>query len=627
MQRAPRILAIGALIAAFLSPINAQWAQAAECTTSTTASGGYTYIAFKNTGTCTWTKPIDADAIDYLVVAGGGSGGTRHAGGGGAGGLLKSENVSLSGIASLQVVVGAGGDGVTPGPSNYAVGKVGGNSALSKFSGVGSFATVTSIGGGGGAGGGEAAQYGGSGGGSQSTTKSSYVAGQGREGGAGGYVAGTYYAAGGGGGAGNAGGDSSSTFGGYGGPGVIWLSAFTPALATSLGLAQTNQVLSNQVYFAGGGGGSTTSGTAGAGGRGGGGDAVVGNSTATSGTANSGGGGGGSGCCNGGLSGAGGTGVVIIRYLNDITPASFTSSSAFSVQEKVSTTFDVATITVNESSTLTINSGVDNLDFTIVTTDSRTARIRFAIEPNFEAPADSGGNNIYNITIRATERMGLTTDQAVSITVTNVNEAPTITAAGGAATYASNQTENLANLYNLNATDVDSGATLTYSLTGTDADDFSISSTGFLSFTPTPDFEDARDSNRDNIYVVITWVSDGTLSDSQTATITVTNANESSTLGAPTISGTAYKGIAISLTVTVNTPGKARFFMDGKRISNCLSVSTTGTYPNFTATCNWKPAVTSRRILSATFTPTDNTFSATNSENTVLWVLKRTSLR
>jgi hypothetical protein len=179
----------------------------------------------------------------------------------------------------------------------------------------------------------------------------------------------------------------------------------------------------------------------------------------------------------------------------------------------------------------------------------------------------------------------------------------------------------------LSATDVDAGTTLTYSLTGADAADFAISTTGELAFSPAPDFEAPIDSDTNNTYVVITWVSDGSLSDSQTVTITVSNLNESGIASTPSISGTPYKGISIATTVSVNAPGKVRFFLNGKRIANCLAVSTSGSGSTYTATCNWRPTVTGRQSITATLTPTSNTFTAVTSPALSTWVFKRSTTR
>ena len=294
-------------------------AVAAECVKSSTFQNGYVYLAFQDTSaTCSWTVPADATVIDYLLVGGGGSGGTRHGGGGGAGGLIKGSNVSLSGITSLSIKIATGAPSVSRTSNNFAPGLRGETSTIVKNSGSGSFASLAAVGGGAGQAGGSGNIDGGSGGGSQSATLSNAVAGQGNRGGSGSFGSNEWWA-GGGGGAGAAGSNGSLTAGGAGGSGSIWIPDFTTTVATALGLVQTNQTLSNQVYFAGGGGGSITtnntpSNTAGAGGLGGGGAAALGNNTGTSGTANSGGGGGGSGCCDGGTTGAGGSGIALIRY-------------------------------------------------------------------------------------------------------------------------------------------------------------------------------------------------------------------------------------------------------------------------------------------------------------------------
>jgi VCBS repeat-containing protein len=407
------------------------------------------------------------------------------------------------------------------------------------------------------------------------------------------------------------------------------LTAFNTSLATSLGLTQTNQTSGDQVYFAGGGGGAITlTYTPGTGGLGGGGAAVTGNNTGTSGTANSGGGGGGTGCCDGGRTGAGGSGIVLIRYVADVTAPTFTNSTTFSIAENTATSTNAATISVNESSTITITSGTDSARFTLVTSDSVTARIRFAATPNFEAPADVGTNNVYDISVRATDTAGNIANQSIAITVTNVNEAPTITVNSSNETHTITQAENISSVLTYTATDVDAATTLSWSLSGTDAADFAInSSSGALTFSSNPDFEAPADSDTNNSYIIIVTVSDGSLTDTQTVTITITNANESASINAPTVSGTINKGIATTITVTINVAGKVRFFVGGKRISTCKDRTTSGTYPNNSATCSWRPAVTGRQILTATLTPTDNTFSASTSAPTTVQVVRRGTVR
>ena len=93
--------------------------------------------------------------------------------------------------------------------------------------------------------------------------------------------------------------------------------------------------------------------------------------------------------------------------------------------------------------------------------------------------------------------------------------------------------ENANAVTTVTATDADAGSTLTYSIAGgADASHFSINdSTGVLSFTSTPDYENPADSGSDNVYVVNVKVSDGLLSDTQTMSVSVADVAEHIQLG------------------------------------------------------------------------------------------------
>ena len=242
-------------------------------------------------------------SVEYLLVAGGAGGGSKNGGGGGAGGVLSGLFTPTVGTA-YTVTIGAGGAKASAGGNNY--GNNGGNS--SAFS-----QTATGGGGGSGQNASSAANSGGSGGGAGAANSSSYTtpgvgtAGQGTQGG-GSFGRNTPPAAndagGGGGGAAGPGVIGSSYAAGNGGPGIMSTISGTTA------------------YYGGGGGGGGFNATApGYGGIGGGGAGCVGaggvtSPTAVSGTANTGGGGGG-GNEEGQstvMSGAGGSGVFIVKY-------------------------------------------------------------------------------------------------------------------------------------------------------------------------------------------------------------------------------------------------------------------------------------------------------------------------
>ena len=302
-------------------------------------------------------------------------------------------------------------------------------------------------------------------------------------------------------------------------------------------------------------------------------------------------------------------------------PSSATgATSAISITESSTA---VHTFTANESVTWS-KGGTDGSFFAI----NSSSGVLTITARDFESPVDNGNNNTYVVTITATDSAANATSQTLTVTITNVNEAPTITTASSATTHSITQAENISSVVTYAATDVDAGSSLSFSISGTDAADFSINSaSGVLTFASSPDFEAPIDSDVNNVYSVVITVSDGALSDTQELTVNITNASESAVLSAPTYSGTINKGVRTSISVTLNTAGKVRFFVGGKRISTCLSKSTTGSYPTYSATCSWKPPVTGRQNLTARVIPTDNTFSTSTSTATSVWVVKRTTNR
>ena len=108
--------------------------------------------------------------------------------------------------------------------------------------------------------------------------------------------------------------------------------------------------------------------------------------------------------------------------VDDSTPPTITSSSSFSAAENQTA---IATLAANEAVTWSIFSGVDSTTVGLV---SATGVLTFKSAPNFEAPTDSGANNVYNLTIRATDTAGNTTNQAITVTVTDVVETSSFSA-------------------------------------------------------------------------------------------------------------------------------------------------------------------------------------------------------
>jgi hypothetical protein len=170
--------------------------------------------------------------------------------------------------------------------------------------------------------------------------------------------------------------------------------------------------------------------------------------------------------------------------------------------------------------------------------------------------------------------------------------------------------------------------TVTWSLLS-GVDSASVAITGaVLAFKSLRDFEAPTDVGTNNVYNFTVRATDSVGNTTDLAmSITILNANEATIISFAAITGSINKGISKSISVTVNNAGKVRFFMDGKRIPNCLAISTVGSYPNFTATCPWIPAVTNRHFLSAQFTPSSSSFASLSTPNQEVFVLKRSTTR
>ena len=105
----------------------------------------------------------------------------------------------------------------------------------------------------------------------------------------------------------------------------------------------------------------------------------------------------------------------------------------------------------------------------------------------------------------------------MTITINDVNEAPTMTA--GASRVSHNEDTEIATAvgsYTATDPEIDGGtcvaASCTWSVSGTDAGDFNISNEagtyGALTFKKVPNYEMPEDSNRDNVYMVKVVVTD-----------------------------------------------------------------------------------------------------------------------
>ena len=219
---------------------------------------------------------------------------------------------------------------------------------------------------------------------------------------------------------------------------------------------------------------------------------------------------------------------VTINLTNVNESPSITSGGNVNTGENVSTGTTLQSYTASDPDASTTYTwtleGNDAGDFRI-TGSGETGRLTFRLRPDYEMPADAGGNNVYNVTVKVTDAGGLSATRDVSITVTNINEAPTIT--GGPATI--NVPENSTTIGSYAASDVDDPDTQTWSVESADDGNFFEidENSGALSFINAPNFEDKQDAGGNNVYNVTVKVTDaGNLSDTRDVAVTVTNLNE-----------------------------------------------------------------------------------------------------
>jgi glucose/arabinose dehydrogenase len=100
-------------------------------------------------------------------------------------------------------------------------------------------------------------------------------------------------------------------------------------------------------------------------------------------------------------------------------PPVFSSGATVSVQENMVGVVYRPLATDPEAATVTYGAAIGGPDAARFTMNPVTREIRFAAQPNFEAPADAGANNVYDISFTASDGTNTVT-QTVAVTVTNV---------------------------------------------------------------------------------------------------------------------------------------------------------------------------------------------------------------
>ena len=244
--------------------------------------------------------------------------------------------------------------------------------------------------------------------------------------------------------------------------------------------------------------------------------------------------------------------AVTVTDLDDTTPVISGPSGAAGAVTSDKTIDEglqaIHTFTSSETVTWTI-SGADAAAFSI---DPASGALALFAAPDFEAPADVGANNVYNVTIVATDPSGNTTTQTVVLTIRDLDEiAPVITGpsgSAGASASAKSVAEGTLSIHTFTASEQ-----VVWAITGgADGSLLSIDPvSGALTFVAGPDFELPDDADTNNVYLVVVSATDaaGNVTQ-QSVSITVTDAPEDTT--APVITGPSTAPGAAASAKTVN---------------------------------------------------------------------------
>ena len=198
----------------------------------------------------------------------------------------------------------------------------------------------------------------------------------------------------------------------------------------------------------------------------------------------------------------------------------------------------------------------DNGDFII----SVNGILRFASSPNYENPqgGEDDDANAYMVTVGASDG-NLSDEINVTINVKDVNEPPVFS--NTAPTFDIH--ENIRAVANKFAEDEDSADHVTYTLSGTDNDLFTIDAYGILAFRNAPNYENplGGEDDDDNAYKITVKATGGTagppdrrLSASQDLTINVWDVNEPPGIpSAPTVTSNGETSLRVTWSAPPNT--------------------------------------------------------------------------
>ena len=178
--------------------------------------------------------------------------------------------------------------------------------------------------------------------------------------------------------------------------------------------------------------------------------------------------------------------TITITDIVDETPPSFISPNSISVNEN--TEGIIYTLETDEEAFYEIGSSQDEALFNLTIDE-----LSFIEAPDYENPKDGNGDNSYQLTVKATDLTGNTSEMELTITITDVADEMPPTFISSSSISIDEGTEGF--IYTLEADEQ-----VSYELGSSQDEGLFNLSIDKLSFKAAPDYENPKDRNKDNRY-------------------------------------------------------------------------------------------------------------------------------
>ena len=259
---------------------------------------------------------------------------------------------------------------------------------------------------------------------------------------------------------------------------------------------------------------------------------------------------------------------LAVEPVNTISEAAI-SAELVANQVNVSETVPAGTVVATFSAT---DPEGNALTYSLSGTGSELMTVSETGEVTLTGNLDFETNSILVMTLEVSDGTNTTTEE-ITINVINDDEPATIAATLSAASFAENSAVG-ASIASINATDPE-GSAVTYTLSGTGSDNFSIDTSGNITLASALDYETTTS------YELTVVVDDGTYASTEVITVSVADVNEAPTLSATVAFNAFQENTATGTTIATSSvtdpeAGSITYSLSGTGSEN-FSVSSDGT--------------------------------------------------